>query len=149
MEKPKQYLYRATCFRECYWLENLWKPGEVYEGNVPPGKWFNIEGTPEPELPPDDAGSDPRSNDEIRATLKEKYGASRPKSWPRKKLWADLHDLEMRNEKDESTSPTPETQQFPFKAKCGFASKTKAGVMAHERNCGKCQELMGKEDSED
>ena len=67
------YKFSATCHTKCYWLNNLWQPGEVYEGNHEPNKHFNQSGKA-PELPPPDAGSDPRSNVQLRKDLKKTDG---------------------------------------------------------------------------
>lgn len=97
-----EYKHRGVCYRECYWKETLWKPGEVYEGDDLPGKYFNTDGK-SPELPPETAAADPRSNKEIREILSKKYNSSLPKSASRKKLWQRLHEFEIAESKDALT----------------------------------------------
>lgn len=127
--------YRGICHTTCYWLETLWNPGEVYEGELPLCKHFSEDGKKDPELPPPDPGADPRSTATIRKVLKNKYGSSHPSSWPRRKLWEKLNEFETAQERDEATS---EGESHDFTALCGFLSKSKAGCTAHERACEKC-----------
>lgn len=127
-----EYKYTATCHTKCYWLENLWHVGEVYQGNHKPNKHFNEDGV-SPEIPPPVPVDDPRSNVEIKAALK-RMGFTAPSSWTRKKLWSKEKELEMAMAKDALTS-----DKDKFFAKCGFVAKTLAGVSAHERSCEKCK----------
>ena len=128
------YKYKAICHTKCFFKNTLWAPGEVYEGNDPPNKHFNEDGKVHGALPPRDAGMDKRSNEELRAILKKKFGSTKPKSYPRKKLWQTLKDFEAAAARD---AATPEEDKF-F-AKCGFQAKTLAGKVAHERTCEKCK----------
>jgi hypothetical protein len=127
------YKYSATCHTKCYWLENLWEVGEVYEGNEKPNKHFNQSGEA-PEVPPPTRMDDSRSNKELRDTLK-KLNFTAPEKSTRKELWSKLRDLEIAISKDELTNPSEK-----FFAKCGFQAKTQAGVGAHERRCKICSE---------
>lgn len=133
------YKYRATCHTKCYWLNNLWQPGEVYEGNVhKPNKHFNESGEA-PEAPPPTPMDDPRSNAQLREELKKHpYNFKAPSKWIRKQLWAKLKELEMLASKDAA----PDDSGNEFVAACGFQSKSRAGVLAHERKCADCQEKI-------
>ena len=99
------------------------------------------DGEIENPLPPPGPGSDPRSTAQLREILEKKFNSRKPKSWTRKQLWHALKDYEDKAARDAVTNPPEESNKFPFKSHCGFAAKTKAGVVAHERNCKKCQEL--------
>ena len=88
-----EFKYRGICHTTCYWLDTLWEIGEVYEGNIPPNKHFSEDGKKDAALPPPNAGSDRRSNLELREAI-EDFGVNVPKSWTRKKLWARLKELE-------------------------------------------------------
>jgi hypothetical protein len=101
----KEYKYRAVCHTKCYWLNNLWSPGEVYEGDIEPGKHFSADGK-NPGAPPPSAADDPRSNVELRKILKEKYNATKPQNWSRKQLWQALRTLETAEAQDELTNPS-------------------------------------------
>ena len=130
------YKYSATCHTKCFWLNNLWMPGEVYEGNEEPIKHFNQSGKA-PDLPPPDAGSDKRSNVQLRAALKKHpFNFTAPTKWIRKQLWAKLQELELAASKDALLS-----EDEKFFAKCGFQGKSRAGVVVHERSCVKCNEI--------
>ena len=129
------YKHKATCHTTCYKFETMWQPGEVYEGDQDPGKHFSPDGVKDPSAPPPDAGSDPRSNKEIRNILQRKYNSTKPKSWNRKKLWAALQEFEMAEGQDEATNPSNDI----FIARCGFEAKSKAGLTAHERVCPRCK----------
>jgi hypothetical protein len=98
-------LYKAVCHTKCYWLETLWQVGEIYEGKIKPIKHFSSDGKIDKPVPPPNPGDDKRSNKEIRDTLRDKYGSTKPMSWSRKKLWAAIHEFETARDKDELTSP--------------------------------------------
>ena len=142
---PKKYPYRAVCWKECYWKENLWSPGEIYEGEDPPGKYFHVEGEDPPEEQIMDPGSDPRPNTLLKKILKEQFGFKTPTSWTRRKIWAKLNEYETASSKDSATKPKKiEVEKYP--AACGYQAKSNAGKIAHERQCDKCQELLDKGD---
>ena len=133
--------YKAVCHTMCYWLETLWRVGDVYEGSNEPNQHFSLDGKIDNPLPPPAASDDPRSNDEIRKTLKDKYGSTKPSSWSRKQIWAALKEFETAESRDEVTNPSTDSiviESFP--AKCGFNAKSQAGLSAHERVCDKCKE---------
>lgn len=134
---PPKYPYRAVCWKTCYWKDNLWQPGEVYEGQDPPGKYFMKEGEDPPEEEVMDAGSDPRPNVELKKILKDKFGFNVPSRWKRRQIWVKLKEMEIAESKDELTNP----ESSQFEAKCGFIAASKAGVMAHERACELCQSV--------
>ena len=132
-----EYKYTAICHTTCYWLDTRWEIGETYTGNIPPNKHFSESGIKDPSAPPPDAGSDRRSNKELRYTLKEDYGFTAPKKWTRKELWAKLMDMEDTYVRDKLTS-----DEMPqYIAACGFEAKTNAGIGAHERHCDVCKEI--------
>lgn len=128
------YKYEATCHTKCYWLDNLWEPGEVYQGNEKPGKHFNQSGEA-PELPPPAPVDDPRSNRELKAALLDKFDFKAPTKWVRTQIWSKLRDLELAASKDALTSG----EENDFISTCGFIAKSKAGLIAHERMCDKCK----------
>jgi len=132
----EEKIYTAICHTTCYWLHTLWVIGDVYEGTFPPNKHFSIDGTKDPETPPDDAGSDPRSNRELRDLL-EDFGKKVPRQWSRKKLWAELKEFEEIAEKDALIAEAKKVH-----CACGFMAKNSAGSYAHERSCEKCQEII-------
>lgn len=139
----KIYRYRAVCHTKCYWLENLWEVGEVYEGDIKPNKHFKMAGEPDPEKPPEGPSGDPRSTKELRETLENIMSV--PKSWSRKKIWAELKSREIAISKDELTNPSTGTTQIQsgvFLAACGFEAKSLAGKVAHERTCEKCKSSL-------
>lgn len=103
---PRKYKYRAVCHKECYWLENLWKPGEIYEGEMPPGKHFSLEGEEPPEEKPIDPGVDPRPTKELKEKLSSAFNFKVPGSWSRKQIWYKLKDMEIAESKDELTNPS-------------------------------------------
>ncbi|OEU68391.1 MAG: hypothetical protein BBJ57_02175 [Desulfobacterales bacterium PC51MH44] len=130
------YKYRATCHTKCYWLHNLWQVGEVYEGNEKPNKHFNADGIA-PEVPPPTPMDDPRPTVELKTTLeKHPFNFTVPEEWKRKEIWAKLQEMELMASKDALTSD----EGHDFIAACGFESKSRAGVSAHERSCVKCKE---------
>ena len=104
--KKKPVLFKKVCHTTCYKFNTMWNPGETYEGEEDPGKHFSDRGVPKPELPPDDAGMDPRSTGEIRHILKTKYNSTKPGTWTRRKLWTALRDFEEAEARDESTNPS-------------------------------------------
>jgi hypothetical protein len=139
------YKYRATCHTKCYWLNNLWQPGEVYEGNEKPNKHFNSDGVA-PEVPPPTPMDDPRPNIELRDTLaKRPFNFVAPDKWTRKELWGKLKEMELAASKDALTNEE-EIYEPEFVAPCGFESKTKAGLSAHQRRCVVCIEKMQPEE---
>ena len=129
------YKYSGTCHTKCFWLDNLWKPGEVYEGDHKPNKHFNSTGV-SPEIPPPTPQDDPRSNKEFRDELKG-LGFTAPSKWNRKQLWFKIKELEVAMAKDALTNP-----EDKFFAKCGFQGKSQAGVVAHERSCIACKKSI-------
>ena len=88
------YKYKAICHTSCYWKETLWQIGEIYEGDDPPNKHFSKSGKTDPTLPPPDAGSDKRSNKQLRIDLKKDHNFSAPKNWTRKQLWGKIAEIE-------------------------------------------------------
>jgi hypothetical protein len=112
MARAVEYKYEAICFRKCYWLDTLWDIGEVYAGDIPPNKHFNETGKPDAELPPMDAGMDPRPTKELKAML-EALNFKIPTSWSRKRIWKKLVDLEIAIEKDELTNPSEASKTPP------------------------------------
>jgi hypothetical protein len=133
--------YKAICHTKCYWQETLWKVGDVYEGSEKPIEHFSKDGEMGKPVAPPVPGDDPRSTKEIIRLLKDKYHSSKPREWPRKKLWAALRDFETAASRDASTNPsTGSTVIESFPAKCGFSAKSQAGLAAHERVCEKCKE---------
>jgi hypothetical protein len=133
-----EYKYRATCHKKCYWKENLWQVGEIYEGNDPPNKHFSTDGRA-PKGEPIDAGQDPMPNVEIKKRLKKHpFNFTVPRKWTRKQMWAKLKEMEIMESKDALTNE----DEPEFVATCGFKSKSKAGLSSHERKCDICQEKM-------
>lgn len=130
---PNENMYRAVCHTKCYWLETLWKPGDVYEGEFVPNKHFSEDGKIEPNLPPPDHGADRRSTKEIREILETVYDSHYPTDTKRKVLWRALNEFETATDRDFATS-------VPFVAKCGFIAKNRAGLAAHERQCDECNQ---------
>ena len=130
-------MYRSICHTKCYWLNNLWKPGQVYEGEIEPGKHFNADGKLDKPLPPANPGDDPRSNAELKMVLKKQHNFTVPTKWLRKQIWGKLKDLELAVSKDALTNE----DESEFIARCGFKSKSKAGLVAHERTCSKCNPI--------
>ena len=98
-------MYKAICHTKCFWLDTLWQPGEVYEGEFEPGKHFNADGKLDKPLPPANPGDDARSNAKLKDEL-QKHNFKAPTKWGRKQLWAKLKDLEMARDKDELTDKT-------------------------------------------
>jgi hypothetical protein len=128
------YKYSATCHKVCYWKENLWQIGEVYEGNDPPNKHFSKDGIG-PKEEPIDAGQDPMPNVEIKKRLKRHpFNFTVPRKWTRRQMWAKLKEMELAASKDELTNP-----EDKFSAKCGFEAKSQAGLVTHERSCEICK----------
>lgn len=135
-------MVRSICHTKCYWNETLWKPGEIYEGSepvsFPADRWFSSDGKIEHPEPPPIAGLDPRSNAELRSTLKmHPFNFTAPKSWTRKQMWEKLTEFEHAQARDAATAKDAENR-----AVCGFVSQSKAGALAHERRCKKCQEIL-------
>jgi hypothetical protein len=130
--------YRAVCHTQCYWLNTLWRPGEVYEGNLEPIHHFSVDGKLDKPIPPPEPGLDPRPNKVLRAELiRAPFNFDAPKSWPRKKLWSKLQEFERAEEMDELTSTTE------VETPCGFIAKNSVGAAAHERQCEKCINIKG------
>jgi hypothetical protein len=129
------YKYKGICHTVCYWLDTLWQVGEVYEGSIPLIKHFSVDGEIDRPLPPPDAGSDPRSNKELRRSLKADYNFTAPRGYTRKQLWKKLMELESSSAIDELTS----SDMPQYIASCGFEAKTNAGIGAHERHCETCK----------
>ena len=135
-------MVRSICHTKCYWKETLWNPGEVYEGKEPveppADRWFSTDGKVDRPEPPPIPGLDPRSNDELRSTLKmHPFNFTAPKSWKRKQLWDKLTEFETAQARDAATAKDADNR-----AVCGFVSASKAGALAHERKCKKCQEIL-------
>lgn len=135
-----EYKYKAICHTACYWRENLWTPGEVYEGDLEPNHHFSADGLRNPELPPPDHGADPMPTETIRKILKNKYHSTKPRNWSRKQLWRTLKDCEAAAERDALTA---EAEEREFIALCGLKAQSNAGMKSHQRNCKKCQALGG------
>lgn len=130
--------YTGICHTKCYWLDTIWDIGETYEGSIPPNKHFSTDGKKEVPDPPRNAGSDRRSNIELREALKQHpFNFSAPKSWTRKKLWEKLNDFEIALARDKATAKDAETR-----AACGKIAASYAGRLSHERKCKKCQEIL-------
>lgn len=149
MSKSKKYRYRAICHTPCFWLDNLWSPGEIYDGDIEPGKHFSQDGDRGFEKPPESPAFDKRSNVELTAILKSEHNFTVPRNWNRKQIWSKLQSCELNASKDELTNPNPEKKPnitsalaHTFKAACGFRAKTEAGKMAHERKCQKCKDII-------
>ncbi len=140
-----KYAHRGICHTPCYWKETLWIVGDVYEGDDPPNKHFSSDGEKDPEAPPPDAGSDPRSNLQLRKDLKEHpYNFTAPKSWTRKQMWAKFHEVDRALELDALTAKDSERR-----ALCGFIGKTHAGKLAHQKRCAKCQQIFEEAQNEE
>jgi hypothetical protein len=165
MAKAKE-LIRKTCHTKCYAFDTLWIPGDIYEGEEDPGKHFSDSGEVEIPPPPPNPGDDPRSNAQLKAALKaHPFNFTVPSSWPRKKIWQKLRDLENAYDRDESTNPNPEkVTSIPaapkppkpsrpaggkFKAPCGYFSKSGGGLAAHIRKCGRCKAIAEKQSAEE
>ena len=131
------FAYKGICHTKCYWLNTLWDIGETYEGDLPLIKHFSDDGTKDAALPPPKAGSDPRSNAVLREEI-EMMGVSVPKNWSRKKVWARLKELQEAEARDAITA-----KASLVGAACGFEAKNLAGAKIHERQCEKCQEILG------
>ena len=98
--------FRAICHTTCYKFLTIWHPGDVYEGERDPGKHFSADGKLGKPVPPAEPGFDPRSNKELIAECKKHpHNFTVPRSWPRKKIWAKLQDLEIFASKDALTNP--------------------------------------------
>ena len=132
-------LIKSVCHTKCYWRETLWDIGAIYEGSSPPPeRWFSSDGKVEHPPPPPIPGLDPRSNVELRESLKKHpFNFSAPKSWTRKKLWEKLNDFEIDLARDKATAKDAETR-----AACGRVAASFAGKLSHERKCKKCQEIL-------
>jgi hypothetical protein len=100
----KEYKYRAICWKVCYWKENLWQIGDIYEGDDPPGKWFSDDGeSPGPETAKSPA-DDPRNNVQLREFLIS-HNVKMPKNASRKVLWNRVRDIENAEGLDAQTAP--------------------------------------------
>ena len=108
------YRYKAICHTKCFWLDTLWEVGETYEGDIEPGKHFSESGKPDADLPPMDAGKDPRSTNELKEIL-YKAGFDVPEEWTRKQVWKKLTDAENAISKDELTNPSGASKQIKRK----------------------------------
>lgn len=132
----KKYRYRSICHNKCYWKENLWMPGEIYEGEDPPGKHFHSEGEDAPEEEISEPGTDPRPTVKLKQILKDKFNFNVPMSWTHRKTWMKLRDMEISSSKDNLTNPS-----MKWTAPCGFDAKSNAGLEAHRRQCDKCKQV--------
>ena len=138
---------RSVCHTKCWWGQTLWDVGDVYEGSspvpAPADRWFSSDGKVERPEPPPVAGLDPRTNVELRESLKKHpFNFSAPKSWTRKKLWEKLNDFEIDLARDKATAKDAETR-----AACGRVAASFAGKLSHERRCKKCQEILNDTES--
>ena len=114
----KSYAFKKICHTQCFKFDTLWKPGDIYEGNDDPGKWFSEDGTPEAPNAPQISTDDPRSTDQLIRDLKNKFGVTMPKTRGRKIIWAKLHDLETQASQDENTqdlAPEKEVKITPIR----------------------------------
>lgn len=131
----KTYRYKAICHTRCYWLETLWEPGDVYEGDHPANKHFNKTGyLDKDKAPSTDAGSDPRSTEELKIRLKL-YGMDIDDKWTRKQIWAKLSLADEQAVKDALT----DSEAGMVVAKCGFKARTASGLANHQKSCGLCK----------
>ena len=127
-------MYNAICHTDCYWLETLWKIGNIYEGVIKPNKHFSDDGKIDNPLPPPNPGADKRSNVQLREELQSNFNFKARSKATRKELWSKLQELETASARDALTS-----DEIKFTAKCGFEAKSHAGVLAHERSCNECK----------
>jgi len=150
----RKEMITRTCHTKCYAFETLWKPGDVYEGEEDPGKHFSVSGEQEIPPPPPTPGDDPRSNKELKAALAAPpFNFKVPTSWPRKKYWQKLFDLENSYARDAQTNPNPEKitrietpekkapEAKKFRAPCGKITKSGGGLAAHIRKCNRCKAI--------
>jgi hypothetical protein len=94
-----------VCFRECFHLNKLFKPGEKFphewiENGYKPNKHFcspaeyaDMRDTEKKTRYQFCAGDDQRSTEELKAALKKYMPDINPK-WSRKEIWMALHDRE-------------------------------------------------------
>ncbi len=103
---------RHKCIRDCYYLQRLWKIGEIIEEtpgfeDAPPGKHFALLGSREAadagKILNKTPGDDPRSTRQLMDALAE-HGVTVDSSMSRKAVFNQLVALDQAKEQDAATA---------------------------------------------
>jgi hypothetical protein len=134
-EDPEDPKYEAICWHQCYFLNHLWEPGEIYHGDIEPPKWFSKDGkgpkttTRGADLAVDDV----RSTVELKVIAQQKYGIEINDSMSRKQIHGLVRAAEKRTSRSQNRTPKPkEVPEVPQEKPLKKMSKAELFEKAQE-----------------